>query len=60
MGGQARVGILKPVIRPQAKFPPAGPAPSWAQLVEDGSVQRLTVKPEEVGLKSDGRPYMDL
>ncbi len=61
-GGEVakQVGILKPVIRPQAKFPPAGPAPSWAQLVEDGSVQRLTVKPEEVGLKSDGRPYMDL
>lgn len=62
-GGEVakQVGILKPVIRPQAKFPPAAAtAPSWAQLVEDGSVQRLTVKPEEVGLKSDGRPYMDL
>jgi len=54
-----QVGILKPVIRPQAKFPPATTIPSWAELVEDGSVQRLTVKPEEVGLKGDG-PYMDL
>ena len=61
-GGEVakQVGILKPVIRPQAKFPPATTTPSWAQLVEDGSVQRLTVKPEEVGLKNDGRPYMDL
>jgi len=55
-----QVGILKPVIRPQAKFTATTAAPSWAQLVEDGSVQRLVVKAEEVGLKSDGRPYMDL
>ncbi|WP_374479662.1 4Fe-4S binding protein [Zoogloea sp.] len=54
-----QVGILKPVIRPQAKFPPASGTPSWSDLVADGSVQRLTVKPEEVGLKGDG-PYMDL
>ncbi|WP_300438925.1 NosR/NirI family protein [Zoogloea sp.] len=55
-----QVGILKPVIRPQAKFAATTAAPTWAQLVEDGSVQRLVVKAEEVGLKSDGRPYMDL
>lgn len=54
-----QVGILKPVIRPQAKFPPAMGTPSWSDLIADGSVQRLTVKPEEVGLKGDG-PYMDL
>lgn len=55
-----QVGILKPVIRPQARFPAATAQPTWAQLVEDGSVQNLVVKAEEVGLKSDGRPYMDL
>jgi len=55
-----QVGILKPVNRPQARFPASTATPSWADLVADGSVQRLTVKPEEVGLKSDGRPYMDL
>lgn len=55
-----QVGILKPVNRPQARFPASSATPSWAELVADGSVQRLTVKPEEVGLKSDGRPYMDL
>ncbi len=61
-GGEVakQVGILKPVIRPQARFPAATATPSWSDLVADGSVQRLTVKPEEVGLKSDGRPYMDL
>ena len=55
-----QVGILKPVIRPQARFPAATAQPTWAQLVEDGSVQHLVVKAEEVGLKSDGRPYMEL
>ena len=55
-----QVGILKPVIRPQARFPAATAQPTWAQLVEDGSVQNLVVKAKEVGLKSDGRPYMDL
>lgn len=55
-----QVGILKPVNRPQARFPASTATPSWADLVADGSVQRLTVKPEEVGLKNDGRPYMDL
>lgn len=55
-----QVGILKPVIRPQARFPISDSAPGWADLVADGSVQRLVVKPEDVGLKGDGRPYMDL
>ncbi|MBT9498606.1 MAG: regulatory protein NosR, partial [Zoogloea sp.] len=55
-----QVGILKPVNRPQARFIASTATPSWADLVEDGSVQRLVVKAEEVGLKSDGRPYMDL
>ncbi|KAB2967762.1 NosR/NirI family protein [Zoogloea sp.] len=55
-----QVGILKPVIRPQARFPISDAAPGWADLVADGSVQHLVVKPEDVGLKSDGRPYMDL
>ena len=52
-----QVGILKPVNRPQARFIASTATPSWADLVEDGSVQRLVVKAEEVGLKSDGRPY---
>lgn len=55
-----QVGILKPVNRPQARFIASTATPAWADLVSDGSVQRLVVKAEEVGLKSDGRPYMDL
>ena len=55
-----QVGILKPVIRPAARFTASTATPTWADLVADGSVQRLTVQPEDVGLKGDGRPYMDL
>ena len=55
-----QVGILKPVIRPQATFTTSSAVPTWADLVADGSVQRLTVKPEEVGLRGSGKPYMDL
>ncbi|AWI78301.1 4Fe-4S binding protein [Parazoarcus communis] len=61
-GGEVakQVGILKPTIRPQAKFIDTGAKPSWQQLVEDGSVQRLTVAAEEVGLPHRGQPYIDL
>jgi NosR/NirI family transcriptional regulator, nitrous oxide reductase regulator len=55
-----QVGILKPVSRPQARFTKSTATPGWADLVNDGGVQHLVVKAEDVGLKSDGRPYMDL
>ncbi|MCE1184234.1 MAG: NosR/NirI family protein [Rhodocyclales bacterium] len=56
-----QVGILKPVVRPAASFPPpAGPLPDWAALVAEGSVQHLRVRPEDVGLKGEGHPYMEL
>ncbi len=55
-----QVGILKPVIRPQAKFTVSTALPSWADLVADGSVQRLTIQPQDVGLRASGKPYMDL
>ena len=42
------------------RFTASTATPTWADLVADGSVQRLTVQPEDVGLKGDGRPYMDL
>jgi NosR/NirI family nitrous oxide reductase transcriptional regulator len=54
-----QVGILKPTNRPQARFV-APPPPRLGDAGGEGSVQRLTVKPEEVGLKRDGRPFIDL
>ena len=54
------VGILAPVIRPQAKFARTGRAADWAALVGEGSVQRLTVQPEQVGLARGGAPFIEL
>jgi NosR/NirI family nitrous oxide reductase transcriptional regulator len=55
-----QVGILKPIIRPQAKFIDSGATPSWAQLVEEGSVKPLVVRPADVGLPPGGEPFIEL
>ncbi len=55
-----QVGILKPTIREQAKFIETGVKPDWAKLVEDGSVKRLVVKPEQVGLPRGSEPFVEL
>lgn len=55
-----QVGILKPTIRPQAKFVDTGTRPDWAQLEAEGSVQRLVVQPADVGLPSKGEPFIEL
>jgi NosR/NirI family nitrous oxide reductase transcriptional regulator len=55
-----QVGILKPAVRPQAKFIDTGSTPDWAQLVAEGSVQRLAVQPAEVGLAPTGGPFIEL
>lgn len=54
------VGILKPMLRPQAKFLPFTGKLSWAQLIDDGAVQRLTVQPQDVGKAADDTPYIDM
>lgn len=55
-----QVGILKPTIRPQAKFTELAKSPTWDDLVAEGGVQRLLVKREDVGLDAAGTPYLDL
>lgn len=55
-----QVGILKQTIRPQAKFRTLPETPDWAALVKEGSVQRLTVQPGDVGSPSEGQPYIDI
>ncbi len=55
-----QVGILKPTVRPQAKFTGLAVTPTWADLAADGSVQRLLVRREDVGLEATGVPYLDL
>ena len=63
-GAVARqTGILAPTIRPQAKFTKfihTDQAPNWAALVKEGSVQRLAVRPEQVGLDRSSTPFIEL
>lgn len=55
-----QVGILKQTQRPQARFIDSGATPSWAQLVEEGSVKPLVVRPADVGLAPSGEPFIEL
>ncbi|HEU4708239.1 MAG TPA: FMN-binding protein, partial [Methylophilaceae bacterium] len=54
-----QVGIIKPKPRPQAVFNAGTGKKSWDALVEEGSVQRLTVTPDDVGIAGNGQPYLD-
>lgn len=55
-----QVGILERTVRPPARYRETGARPDWAGLVKDGSVQRLTVKPEQVGLPRGDEPFIEL
>ncbi len=54
-----QVGILAATVRPQAKFVDTGRKADWATLVDEGSVMRLVVQPEQVGLPR-GAPFIEL
>ncbi len=54
-----QVGIIKPTIRPQAKYTAVTDKLSWGELLKEGAVQRLTVFPDDVGVKAEG-PYIDM
>jgi NosR/NirI family transcriptional regulator, nitrous oxide reductase regulator len=55
-----QVGILAPTKRDPARYVVTGQRMSWAQLVKHGSVQRLSVRPEQVGLVRTGEPFIEL
>jgi NosR/NirI family nitrous oxide reductase transcriptional regulator len=54
-----QVGIIKPTIRKQAVFTDIKEPLSWNALIKEGSVKRLTVSPDEVGMEGEG-PYIDM
>ena len=63
MSGSAvarQVGILAPTVREPARYLKSGQRLSWAQLVKQGSVQRLLVKPEQLGLARGPEPFIEL
>jgi NosR/NirI family nitrous oxide reductase transcriptional regulator len=55
-----QVGIVKPKIRAQAKFASVNEKLGWSALLEEGSVQRLTVQARDVGLPPSTQPYIDM
>lgn len=55
-----QVGLIKAVAKPQAAFTPVSEILDWDALVKEGSVARLTVRPQDVGVEDTGQPYIDL
>jgi NosR/NirI family transcriptional regulator, nitrous oxide reductase regulator len=55
-----QVGILKPTLRPQARYALSEAALDWQGMLAEGSIQRLTVQPQDLGRSSDGQPVIDL
>ncbi|MFZ6749007.1 4Fe-4S binding protein [Undibacterium sp. Ren11W] len=55
-----QVGIVAPSVREPAKYIVSGQHLSWDQLVKQGSVQRLLVKAEQVGLEKNSVPFIEL
>ena len=55
-----QVGILAPTQREAARYLTTGQRLNWEQLVKQGSVQRLRVMPEQVGLERSSTAFIDL
>lgn len=55
-----QVGLLAPTVHAPAHFALSGQRLSWAQLVRQGSVQRLRVQPEQVGMPRSAEPFIEL
>jgi NosR/NirI family nitrous oxide reductase transcriptional regulator len=55
-----QVGILQPVVRQAAQYVVQAKRWSWAELVSQGLVQRLLVRPEQVGLPRGSEPFIEL
>ena len=54
-----QVGLLAATQREEARFIENGKRWTWAELVKQGLVQPLTVRPEQVGLPR-GEPFIEL
>jgi NosR/NirI family nitrous oxide reductase transcriptional regulator len=55
-----QVGILKAQPRPAARFTALQETRDWKTLLKQGSVRRLSVQPDDVGVADTGEPYIDL
>ncbi|MBK6867403.1 MAG: regulatory protein NosR [Burkholderiales bacterium] len=55
-----QVGVIAPTVREPARYAGADLRYDWNQLVQMGAVQRLVVKPEQVGLARGAEPFIEL
>ena len=55
-----QVGIIQSEPKPPARFSAFEEPRDWTQLLREGSVQRLTVRPEQLGLPRAPEPYIDM
>ncbi|WP_211947913.1 4Fe-4S binding protein [Cupriavidus yeoncheonensis] len=55
-----QVGILAPSHREPANFAAAGKRYGWAEMAAMGAVQRLLVRPAQVGLPAASGPFIEL
>ncbi|MDH5649468.1 MAG: 4Fe-4S binding protein [Gammaproteobacteria bacterium] len=55
-----QTGILKVKPKPRATFSNVEKLSTWDELIDEGSVKRLTVTPQQVGLEGSGEPYIDI
>ncbi|MDX9884049.1 4Fe-4S binding protein [Thauera sp.] len=55
-----QVGILKIEPKPPIRFSAMDERLGWDQMVKEGSVRRLTVKPEQLGMPRTPEPYVDM
>ncbi|EKZ96285.1 regulatory protein nosR [Cupriavidus sp. HMR-1] len=54
------VGILEQARREPARYAVTGKPMSWADAVKQGSVQRLLIRPEQLGLERASEPFIEL
>ena len=54
------VGILEQTRREPARYAVTGKPMSWADAVKQGSVQRLLIRPEQLGLERASEPFIEL
>lgn len=55
-----QVGIVKPKPKPQARFAEVSEKLGWDALVKEGSIERLTIEPGDVGETDTGQPFIDM
>lgn len=55
-----QVGILESKARPQPVYAEAAPPASWAEMMDEGSVARLTVQASDLGMEKSAEPYIDM